>query len=106
MLSLNVYGIPWNITAILEQLPNAASQISTKEPHKEQRIAAIAKFIAKQDYDLYLLQEVWVENDYDIIKKALPSNMYITNFEDFNVDSCTVETHYKIPSSKRNNITV
>ena len=104
MLSLNVYGIPWNVS--LAKLFNATSQISTKEHHKEQRIAAIASFIAKQDYDLYLLQELWLKNDYDIIKKALPSNMYITNFEDFNVDSCTVENHYKIPFSKRNNITV
>ena len=89
MLSLNVYGISWY-----------------NNTHKEQRIAAIASFIAKQDYDLYFLQELWLKNDYDIIKKALPSNMYITNFEDFNVDSCTVENHYKIPFSKRNNITV
>ena len=84
MLSLNVYGIPWNKQ--LAELLNT----TYKDIHKEERIAAIANFIVKQDYDLYLLQELWLKNDYEIIKKALPANMYITTFHDFNVHSCTV----------------
>ena len=98
MLSLNAYGIPWN-KQIAEFVNTTYEDI-----HKEQRIAGIANFIEKQDYDLYILQELWLKNDYEIIKKALPANMYITTFQDFNVDSCSVENPYKLPFSKTNNI--
>lgn len=80
MLSLNVYGVP-----VIKGVPQFSNTT-----YKEQRIAAIANSISKGYHDLYLLQELWFKSDYDIIKKTIPSDWYITDFEDFNVGSCTV----------------
>ena len=71
MLSLNAFGLRKELTGGIET-------------YKDQRMNAIAEEISFGKYDLVLLQEVWDESDYNTIKKAIPSNFYITSFEDFN----------------------
>ena len=71
MLSLNAFGLRKELTGGIET-------------YKGQRMKAIAEKISYGKYDLVLLQEVWIESDYDTIKKAIPPNFHITSFEDFN----------------------
>ena len=40
---------------------------------KELRMAEISKYIAKQEYDVYMLQELWMRPDHATIQTALPS---------------------------------
>ena len=49
---------------------------------------AIAEIISAGEYDLILLQEVWVKSDYDTIKKSIPPSFHVTSFDDFNVKKC------------------
>jgi hypothetical protein len=39
---------------------------------------SIAKLISKGEFDLYLLQEVFVEADYEKIKSTMPVHYHIT----------------------------
>ena len=41
---------------------------------------SIAKLISKGDFDLYLLQELWMESDYEKIKTAIQVQYHITQF--------------------------
>ena len=75
MLSLNAFGMP---------------EVLQGETYRKHRINAIAEKISHADYDLYLLQEVWIKSDYDIIRNAIPPNYKITSFEDFNDGKCVV----------------
>ena len=77
MLSLNAFGLP----KILELYLGIETQ-------KGQRIDAIAEMISVGNYDLILLQEVWVKSDYDTIKNSIPSSFHITSYDDFNVKKC------------------
>ena len=71
MMSLNAFGLRKELTGGIET-------------YKDQRMNAIAKEISYGKYDLVLLQEVWIESDYNTIKKAIPPNFHITSFENFN----------------------
>ena len=64
IMSLNVWGMP----------PIFGSQ------YKEERISAIANEISKGDFDIYLLQELWLESDHKKIAASLPIGYYITGF--------------------------
>ena len=77
MLSLNAFGLP----KILELYLGIETQ-------KGQRMDAIAEKISIGEYDLILLQEVWVKSDYDTIRQLIPPKFHITSFDDFNVKKC------------------
>ena len=61
---------------------------------------AIADEVLKGEYDLYLFQELWLENDYKIIKKSVPKGYQITNFLDFSVPSPKCGLQYCLPLCK------
>jgi hypothetical protein len=51
------------------------------ESYKVERINAIGNEIRKGEYDLYLLQELWMENDYNNIKKKIPAGFQMTDYK-------------------------
>ena len=61
---------------------------------------AIADEVLKGEYDLYLFQELWLENDYKMIKKSVPKGYQITNFLDFSVPSPKCGLQYCLPLCK------
>ena len=61
---------------------------------------AIAEEVSKGEYDLYLFQELWLENDYKIIQDSLPTDYEITDFLDFSVTSPKCELQYCLPLCK------
>ena len=67
MLSFNVWG------------PTSAAPLELSKD-KEVRMPAIANEISKGNYDLYLLQELWDKEDYQIIANKIPTNYMISPF--------------------------
>ena len=61
---------------------------------------AIADEVSKGDYDLYLFQELWLENDYKTIEKSMPNQYQITDFLDFSVPSPKCGLQYCLPLCK------
>ena len=51
--------------------------------YKDERMKAIAKEVSRGKYDLYLFQELWIQEDYDTIKASVPEGFQITNYLDF-----------------------
>ena len=43
---------------------------------------AIGKEVSKGEYDLYLFQELWIEEDYNMINANKPEEFHITKFLD------------------------
>ena len=88
MLSFNLWGTtsapPWRLSE-----------------DKEERMPAIANEISKGEYDLYLLQELWDKDDYELIANKIPTNYMITYFDVG--DSC-VDGLSKIGYPAGNNI--
>ena len=52
------------------------------------RMNAIGQLVAKAEYDLYLLSELWLRSDHQIIKSWLPSGLFMTEIADFSLPSC------------------
>ena len=67
---------------------------------KEERMKAIADEVSKGEYDLYLFQEVWMEDDYKMIMESMPKKYHITNFLDFSVPSPKCGVQYCLPLCK------
>jgi len=55
---------------------------------KSERMDAIAKEIKKGKFDVYLLQELWMEPDHDKIASNLPIGYNITGFRQLSPASC------------------
>ena len=55
-MALNVWGMPAKVGAL----------------DKELRMKAIGKFIQKEEYDVYLLAELWMRPDHETIRSLLP----------------------------------
>ena len=64
IMSLNTWGMPMNF----------GSQF------KPERMTAIAKEVSKGNFDIYLLQELWMEADHNEIAASIPKNYSITGF--------------------------
>ena len=47
---------------------------------REERMNAIAKVISKGEFDVYLLQELWMKKDHHIIESQLPKGYSMTGF--------------------------
>ena len=61
---LNVWGLPERYGSKL----------------KEERIDAIAREVSRGSFDVYLLQELWMEQDHDKIAASLKKGFYMTGF--------------------------
>ena len=61
---------------------------------KTLRMQAIGELIQKQEYDIYLLEELWMRPDHAHIKSLLPPNYHMTEVMDLNnrhqVASCFI----------------
>ncbi len=71
-MSLNTWGMP-------EKLGSE---------FKTQRMNAIAKEISKATFDVYLLEELWMQPDHTTIANAIPANYSITAFRQLAPASC------------------
>ena len=49
----------------------------------ETRMKSLANIIAEGKYDVYNIQELWYEHNYNTIKDLIPSNYHITSYRDF-----------------------
>ena len=61
---------------------------------------AIADEVSKGEYDLYLFQELWLEDDYKTIKERMLKDYEITKFLDFNALSPECGLQYCLPLCK------
>ena len=68
--------------------------------YKEERMKAIGKEVSKGEYDIYLFQELWIEEDYKTIKGYIPEEFHITNFQDFNDPNSKCGLQYCLPLCK------
>ena len=66
-MSLNVWGLPERYGGKL----------------KEERINAIARQVSRGSFDVYLLQELWMEKDHAKIVASLKKGYYMTGFRQF-----------------------
>ena len=64
IMSLNTWGMPKSFGS----------------KFKPERMNAIAKEVSKGNYDVYLLQELWMEYDHNKIAASIPENYSITGF--------------------------
>jgi len=80
VLAYNVWGMPGGLGGCKD---------------KTQRIAALANEISEQrlgqggdDFDLILLEELWMEPDHTTIKSLIPEGFYMTEFRDLASSVC------------------
>jgi len=67
VMALNTWGIPHTFGSL----------------DKEERMAAIGSMIADGDYDLVMLEELWMRPDHETIKQAVEGKgLYITKYDD------------------------
>ena len=57
-------------------------------PFKATRIKAIAEEISKGEYDIYLLEELWMEPDHDAIHSKIPNEFYMTRYKELTPSGC------------------
>jgi len=72
ILALNTWGMP--------------ELFGSKD--KEKRMPAIGKLVAKQEYDIYLFEELWLRKDHQIIKDHLPEGYTMTTYDSMNQSPC------------------
>jgi len=48
--------------------------------HRNERIAAIAAELAKSDYDIIALQELWVFSDYEHVRESVSDRLPYAKF--------------------------
>jgi len=72
VLALNVWGMP--------------AKVGSED--KELRMQAIGKFIQKQEYDVYLLAELWMRPDHETIRRLVPKGYHMTEVGDFALSTC------------------
>jgi len=66
VMSLNIWGMPRTFGSA----------------DKEDRMLAIGKHIQKGEYDMYLLEELWMRPDHNMIKSLIPEGYYMTEVGD------------------------
>ena len=72
VMSLNVWGLPGALGA----------------PYKTERIKAIAEEISKGEFDIYLLQELWMQADHEAIHSKIPNAFFMTRFRELASSWC------------------
>jgi len=71
VMSLNTWGMPASLGSV----------------YKEDRMIAIGEHISKAEFDVYLLEELWMRGDHATIKAHLPEGYYMTEVGDLS-SSC------------------
>merc|ERR1712110_189525 len=71
-MALNTWGMPERLGSLF----------------KTQRMDAIAEEIAKGRFDVYLLEELWMQPDHNKIAASVPTNYSITGFRQLSSASC------------------
>ena len=51
---------------------------------KEERMEKIGHLLGRGDYDLVLLEELWMRPDHETIKSSLGPEFYMTEYDDLN----------------------
>lgn len=74
VLALNCWGMPGNTVHLSED--------------KELRMKHIGDMIAKAEYDVYLLSELWMRPDHETIRQRLPPGYFMTEVGDFALPTC------------------
>ena len=72
VMSLNTWGMP--------------EKFGSK--YKSERMKAIAEEVSKGHYDLYLLQELWMQADHETVRAGLPEGFYMTEFRELALSTC------------------
>ena len=76
----------WSISFILKsfyQIPLTWSKTYLGwpiSPDRQARFLALRDVIAKSDYDVILLQEVWYRSDHKLLRTARPYSTYFGSF--------------------------
>lgn len=65
VISMNVWGMPAGMGGC---------------KFKQERIAALADLVSRGGYDLFLLQELWMQPDHEAVAAALPFGYHMTGF--------------------------
>jgi len=72
VMTLNTWGMPAKLGAW----------------DKEERMAAIGRYLARGEYDVILLEELWMRPDHETIRSLLPSSYTMTNYSDLAWSKC------------------
>lgn len=72
LMTLNTWGMPGSL----------GSQFKTE------RMAAIADEISKGEKDLYLLEELWMRPDHEVIRAKIPKGYHMTYVGDLALSTC------------------
>lgn len=67
VMALNTWGMPASLGSYDKAL----------------RMEAIGRLIAKEEYDVYLLSELWMRPDHKVIKSLVPQGYHMTEIADF-----------------------
>ena len=73
VVSLNVWGMP---------------EFLGGGKYKMERMEAIADQIGQGDYDLFLIQELWLQADHLVLSQRLPTNYVMTAFRQLSLSTC------------------
>ena len=57
---------------------------------KEERMEKIGQLLAEGDYDIVLLEELWMRPDHQTIKGKLGPELYMTEYDDLNMCQGTI----------------
>jgi len=71
VMALNTWGMPHTFSS----------------EDKEERMTAIGKLLSQSEYDIVMLEELWMRPDHDTIKKSLGPEYHMTEYDDL-ASSC------------------
>jgi hypothetical protein len=72
VMSLNTWGMPATFGS----------------EYKTERMKGIAAEVSKGAYDIYLLEELWMEPDYYTVRGSIPKGYYMTEFRGLALATC------------------
>ena len=56
--------------------------------YKPERMEAIADQVSKGDYDIFLLEELWLQPDHETIAAKIPKDYMMTGFRQLSLATC------------------
>ena len=86
MYTINAYNFYWkNVIGLSVMTYNTWGMPHTfGSKDKEERMEKIGQLLGRGDYDLVLLQELWMRKDHKTIKASLGPGLYMTEYDDLN----------------------
>ena len=55
---------------------------------KTQRMKAIRDEVAKGDYDVFMLEELWMQGDHGTVASQVPKGYFMTKFRELALSTC------------------